>query len=265
MREINRSRSWIDFSVSRALPRSVVFTASSSTASRRSRIGSSAVSGRSSQVRSSRLPIGVTVRSISSSSDPAAAAVHRLHDLEMLERRRIDLQAVGQLAKPDAAHVRELRLLRIAQVAHERAAGADRGLAPLEPKAFEALHAQLIEQRLTRRLELEVPAVDLGDGRANLRDLRDRRRDVVPRGDYDLSRPEHGDLGSQRRESLGPRIFSDVEFAGREIHQRDAVIARPGTRGWRSRQSPSGTPVPWRPGRRRRSTCPATPREPRRA
>ena len=78
MRAISRSRSWIDFSVSRALPRSVVLTASSSTASRRSRIGSSAVSGRSSQVRSRRQPIGVTVRSISSSSDPRAAAVDRL-------------------------------------------------------------------------------------------------------------------------------------------------------------------------------------------
>ena len=143
----------------------------------------------------------------------------------MLEGRRIDLQAVGQLPKPDAADVGELCLLRVAQVAHQRAAGADRGLAALEPKAFEALHAQLIEQRLPRRLELEVPAVDLGDGRANLRDLGDRRRDVVTRRDDDLSRPEHGDLGSQRRESVRPRIFGDIEFAGRDVDQCDAVIA----------------------------------------
>ena len=71
MREINRSRSRIDFSVSRSLPRSVVLTASSSTASRRSRIASRAVRGRSSQARSNRPPIGVMVRSISSRSVPA--------------------------------------------------------------------------------------------------------------------------------------------------------------------------------------------------
>ena len=110
----------------------------------------------------------------------------------------------------------ELRLLRVAQVAHQRTAGADRSLAAFESEAFEALHAQLIEQRLPRRLELEVPAVDLGDGRADLRDLRDRCRDVVPGRDDDLARTEHGDFGSQRRQPLGPRIFGDVEFAGRE-------------------------------------------------
>ena len=118
---------------------------------------------------------------------------------------------VGSISRPSAswrsrtrAHVRELGLLRVAQVPHQRAAGADRGLAPFEPEAFEAADAQLIEQRLARRLELEVPAVDLGDRRANLRDLGNRRRDVVAGRHDDLARPQHGDLGAQRRQSLGP-------------------------------------------------------------
>ena len=50
-------------------------------------------SGRSSHARSSRLPIDVTVRSISSSSDPVAAAFRALDDLEVLQRGRIDEQA----------------------------------------------------------------------------------------------------------------------------------------------------------------------------
>ena len=73
--DTSRSRSSTDFRVSRTLPRSAARNASSSTASSRSRIGSSATSGASSQARSSRPPIGVTVRSISSSSEPRAAAL----------------------------------------------------------------------------------------------------------------------------------------------------------------------------------------------
>jgi hypothetical protein len=91
----------------------------------------------------------VTVRSISSSSDPLRPPSDRLHDLEMLERRRIDLQARPTTDAAGYSARGPVPLLRIAQVAHERAAGADRGLAPFEPEAFEALHAQLIEQRLS--------------------------------------------------------------------------------------------------------------------
>ena len=109
---------------------------------------SSASSGRSSHARSSRPPIAVTVRSISCSSDPVAAAVGRLEHLEVAQRRRVDEQAVGAGAKRDLADVREVGLLRVAQVLHERAGGADRGRdAILEPEAGEAARLQLLEQR----------------------------------------------------------------------------------------------------------------------
>ena len=45
--------------------------------------------------RSIRPPIGVTVRSISCSSDPARVPLRRLDDLQVAHRRRIDEQAVG--------------------------------------------------------------------------------------------------------------------------------------------------------------------------
>ena len=96
MREISRSRSRIDFSVSRSLPRSVVLTASSSTASRRSRMASRAVRGRSSHARSNRPPMGVTVRSISSSRLPA-----RPPAIDSTISRC--LSVVGSISRPSAA------------------------------------------------------------------------------------------------------------------------------------------------------------------
>ena len=55
-----------------------------------------------------------------------AAAFRAFDDLEMLERRRIDQQRVGALAVADRADVREVDLLRAAQIVDERAGGRDR-------------------------------------------------------------------------------------------------------------------------------------------
>ena len=55
--------------------------------------------GGAATTRSSRPPITVTVRSISSSSDPGRPPSRRLDDLEVLERRRIDQQAVRRLLR----------------------------------------------------------------------------------------------------------------------------------------------------------------------
>ena len=131
-RATSRSRSCTALIASRNLPRSVVRNASSSTASSRSRIGSSATSGRSSHDRSRRLPIDVIVRSSSSSSDPVAPALRALEDLQVLQRRRIDQERVGALAVRDRAHVREVDLLRLAQVVDERARGGDGGRVAVE-------------------------------------------------------------------------------------------------------------------------------------
>ena len=70
-RATSRSRSCTALSVSRSFDRPGPPPASSSTASSRSRIGSTTCAGRCNQARSSRPPMGVTVRSSSPSSDPA--------------------------------------------------------------------------------------------------------------------------------------------------------------------------------------------------
>ena len=68
-RATRRWTSWTCASVSRRLPRSTDLKARSSTASRRSRMASSATSGFVSQARSRRAPIAVTVSSSTPSSD----------------------------------------------------------------------------------------------------------------------------------------------------------------------------------------------------
>ena len=109
-------------SASRNLPRSVVRKASSSTRVQPVADGlerdERAQQPRS---RSSRPPIGVIVRSISSSSDPARVRRCDLDDLEVLERDRVDAAGRPGLPVGDGAHVREVGLLRVAQVADERA------------------------------------------------------------------------------------------------------------------------------------------------
>ncbi len=145
-RATSRSMSWIVFSVSRTLARSVDRNANSSTASSRSWIRSSESSGRSNQPRMSRPPIDVTVRSISSSSDPVRPPVVASDHLEIAQRGRIDHQAVGAGAERDLAQVREIRLLCLPQVLHERARGADRRRVIVETEGVEAVCFQLVEQ-----------------------------------------------------------------------------------------------------------------------
>ena len=82
----------------------------------------------SSQARSSRPPIGVTVRSISCSSDPVRPPSAASITSRFLSVIGVDEQAVGAAAKADVAHVRELGFLRVVQILHERAGRGDRGV-----------------------------------------------------------------------------------------------------------------------------------------
>ena len=181
-------------------------------------------SGRSSQARNSRPPIGVMVRSISCRSDP-----WRPPSVDSTTSRCFSV--VGSISSvSDAcltrmrADVRQLRLLRVAQVAHQRAGRGDRRLAALEPEAVETAHAQLVEQRLPRALQVEVPAVHLGDRQLQARDLGNGGSHVVPARHHDLARTEHRNLVAERLQAFGATVLGDVEFAGREIEQRDAVL-----------------------------------------
>jgi hypothetical protein len=73
-------------------------------------------------------------------------AVARLDHLEVLQRGRIDEEAVGAGAEGDVADVREIRLLRVAQVLHQRAGGGD-GAADRRAEALSDCAFQLREQR----------------------------------------------------------------------------------------------------------------------
>ena len=154
-------------------------------------------------------------------------ALGGLDHLEVLQRRRIDQQRVGRVPDADAADVRQLRLLRVAQVAHQRAGRGNSRLPPLEPEAVEAAHAQLIEQGLPGAVQVEVPAVHFGDRQLQARHVRDGGSHIVATRHYDLARPEHGNLVLQRLEAFGAFVLRDVELAGREVEQRDAVLDRP--------------------------------------
>ena len=68
--------------------------------------------------------------------------------------------------------MREVGLLRAAQVVDERAGRADRRRVPIEAEPFEAAGVQLFEQRPARRLAIERPGVDAGDRQAGRRDRR---------------------------------------------------------------------------------------------
>ena len=95
-RATSRSRSCTLFRTSRNLPRSVLRNANSSTASRRSRMRSSD-DERPQQPRAQQTAGHGRDRAIDLVKQRAvAAAVHRLDDLQMLQRDGVDQQAIGR-------------------------------------------------------------------------------------------------------------------------------------------------------------------------
>ena len=90
--------------------------------------------GRTSHCRSSRPPIAVIVRSIASSSEPAAAAFGAFDDVQVPQRDWIDEQRVAADAQRDVADVGELGALGVPQVRDDRAGrGSRRGGASRAP------------------------------------------------------------------------------------------------------------------------------------
>ena len=70
---------------------------------------------------------------------------------------------VGTLTVGDRADVREIDFLRLAQMVDQRAGRGSRGRMTIEAEAFEPAGAQLMQQCLARRAELERPGVDRRD------------------------------------------------------------------------------------------------------
>ena len=138
-------------------------------------------------------------------------------------------QRVGALPVGDGAHVREVDLLRVAQVVDERAGGGDGGRWPLEAEALEPAGAQLIEQRRGAPLRRRTSSASTGvTGRpaAATVGAAQRRRRSTPARDDDLARPQDGDLVGERLQAVGAVVFGRGELAGREVEQRDAERRR---------------------------------------
>ena len=120
-RAVSRSRSCTALNVSRSLPRSVVRNAISSTASSRSRIARARPAGAAATRAAAAPPIAVV------------GAIDLIEQRALPGRPRSTsttsrcASVVGSMSRQsaapcsrDGAHVREVRLLRVAQVAHER-------------------------------------------------------------------------------------------------------------------------------------------------
>ena len=158
-------------------------------ASSRSWIRSSASSGRSSQVRSSRPPIG-RERAIDFVEQRSVRGRHR----PLRSTSRL-LSVIGSMTIASApvrnvivADVRQIGLLRLAQVLHERAGGARRRAMIFEPEALRATaRSHLSEQR----------------ARARLRTRTSRRRAAVTRVSQAQLVHERGNIVERRR---GARI-----------------------------------------------------------
>ena len=93
-------------------------------------------------------------------------------DLEVLQRDRIDDEAVGNRLVADGADVREVCLLRVAQVTDQPAGCLHRRDPAVEAETFEPVGPELVEERAPRRFRLERPAVHGGDRNLEPRDLR---------------------------------------------------------------------------------------------
>ena len=188
-RATRRSRSCTCFKTSRNLPRSVLRKANSSTASRRSRMRSSD-DERAQQPRAQQAPGHGGDRPIDLVEQGAlAAAVHRFDDFEMLERDRVDEQAVGRCLVGDAADVREVGFLRVAQIVEQRAGGRHGGRVSVEPEPFEPVRAELVDaacgapiRARTSTARRASPAADRRRRRAARGSNRDRLAATISRG-----------------------------------------------------------------------------------
>ena len=175
-------------------------------------------------------------------ASPSRPPVAGLDDLEMLQRRGIDQQAVGELAQAHRADVREVGLLRVAKV---------RTSAPPAQTAAWRRSRPNPSRLLTRSCSISVWRADSSSkcqpsisviGAADLRNLRNQRRDVVAGRDDDLARPQHRNLVAQApadRRRRGTRR--------RRTHRSTG-------RSWRRRRSPPDAPVHPRTRRTRSPT-----------
>ena len=107
-------------------------------------------------------------------------------------------QAIGRRLVGDAANVREIGFLRVAQVVEQRAGGRDGRRVAVEPEAFETVRAELIEERAPRGFVLECPRLDARHRQPVAGAVEQHAAQVeIDRRD-DLARPQHHHFVGQR-------------------------------------------------------------------
>ncbi len=116
----------------------------------------------------------------------------------------------------------QVGFLRVAQVAHQRAAGPHRQRALLEAEAVQALRPELLEQARPGGLRLESPRIDRRRRNAERGDGRQERRQRELGRDDQLARAQHRHLVGQRLQAGIPRVLRREELAGREVDEGDA-------------------------------------------
>ena len=154
----------------------------------------------------------------------STAAVSCVDDLEIPERGRIDDHAVGGGPKRNLADVREVRLLGVAQVLHQRAGRAGGGGAIVEPEPVQRLRLHLGQQRcaVPPRTRTSIhprpsPAPRAAIPRSRVGDVGEGRR----RNHF--ARAQHREFVGQCLARIRPGILRRREFPGGQIEQGDAV------------------------------------------
>ena len=222
---------------------------------------SSETSGRSSHERSRRPAIDGH-RAIDLVEQRAvAAAVHRFDDFEVLQRDRIDQQAVGRRLVGDAADVREIGFLRVAQIVEQGAGGATPRTRVRRGRTLRA-----------RSCGTDRCSVRRADSCSNVHGSTrvTGSRSPAPSSSTRLRSRSTAATISRGRSTItssasacspaGPGIFGARKLAGRQIEQRDARRRYGRIRIWHSgfgtASATAETPARARRGAANRSACP---------
>ena len=146
--------------------------------------------------------------------------MQRLENLEVLQRRRIEHEGVGDLVKREPSKVRHVAPQVLADVMQRAAGRTDRRRAALQPEAVERGDLEMILQRELRRLEREHPAV-VAVEHADIRLDRCGQPRRLFRINH-LARVEPLQLGEH-----GVLVFQlgNLEIAGRQVDRRYAKLA----------------------------------------
>ena len=150
-----------------------------------------------------------------------AAAIHRLDDFEVLERDRVDQQAVRRCLVGDAADVREIGFLRVAQIV-EQCAGCRHGRRmSIEPEPFEPVGAKLVDQRSGARIRARTSRLDARHRQPITGAVEQHAAQIEIDCRDNLARPQHHHFVCQRLKPRRPRVFGAGKLACRQIQQRD--------------------------------------------